>query len=72
MLHQRDESSAGGSGSGSPAAPPLPDLTGVDLHTLYHLDDAVVSAAVRHALSRPRQFAESWKCAPGTESFGTR
>ncbi|MFG3252969.1 hypothetical protein [Streptomyces sp. NPDC048172] len=67
MLHERDEPSAAGAGSGSTEAPPLPDLTGVDLHTLYRMDDAVLSAAVGHALSRTEQFAESWKCSDDPE-----
>ena len=62
MLHERDEPSAETAGGGSTAAPPLPDLTGVDLHTLFHMDDEALSAAVGHSLRFTDRFAECWCC----------
>ncbi|NGO70766.1 hypothetical protein [Streptomyces boncukensis] len=67
MPQQREERAAGGLGSAHTEVPALPDLTGIDLHTLYLMDDAALLAAVRHTLRSPEDLTEMWKCAPGGE-----
>ena len=41
-----------------PLAPPLPDLSGVDLRTLRHMDTPALSAAVAHMLRGPGEGSE--------------
>ena len=55
-------------GRGAPAAagtdntgsPPLPDLTGVDLHVLRVADDPAVRAAVDDVLRDPHRYTDLW------------
>lgn len=55
-------------GRGAPAAagndntgsPPLPDLTGVDLHVLRAADDPAVLAAVDDVLRDPGRHTDLW------------
>lgn len=51
-------------------APPLPDLSGVDLRTLRRMDTPALTAAVAHVLRGPGESSELFKqnrgCGSGT------
>ena len=47
-------------GPASVGTPPLPDLTGVDLHVLRTSEDPVLLAAVDEVLRGPERFTETW------------
>lgn len=42
-------------------APPLPDLSGVDLRTLRRMDTPALAAAVAHVLRGPGEASELFK-----------
>lgn len=47
-------------GTGSTGSPPLPDLTGIDLHVLRVADDPAVLAAVDDVLRSPYRYTGTW------------
>ncbi|SCK31292.1 hypothetical protein [Streptomyces sp. WMMB 322] len=52
-------------------APPLPDLSGVDLRTLRRLDTPALTAAVAHVLRGPGERGELFgQNAPGPSPSG--
>ncbi|MBA0051545.1 hypothetical protein E0L36_11765 [Streptomyces sp. AJS327] len=59
MPKPKDATDAAAGATGA-AAPPLPDLSGVDLRTLRSLDTPAVTAAVDHVLRHPRDVAEDY------------
>ncbi|MFF3290725.1 hypothetical protein [Streptomyces sp. NPDC003023] len=60
MLQQREAGSVR-MGRDPVVRPALPDLTGVDLHTLHAMDeDAALCAAVEQVLACPGSLTEAW------------
>ncbi|MFF8608491.1 hypothetical protein ACF06X_21410 [Streptomyces sp. NPDC015346] len=58
MLEHREWATGGDPDAGQ--APPLPDLTAVDLRTLRDMDHPELVAAVDRVLGRSRDLGESW------------
>lgn len=52
-------------------SPPLPDLTGVDLHVLRTSDDPAVRAAVDDVLRDPYRYTGLWWGSDGEQGGGT-
>lgn len=68
-------------GTDSTGSPPLPDLTGVDLHVLRVADDPAVRAAVDDVLRDPYRYTDLWwgedgsktrHCVPAPHRTGRR
>lgn len=53
-------------GAESRLAPPLPDLSGVDLRTLRRMDNPALAAAVAHILHGPGERGELFAQNPGS------
>lgn len=52
-------------GTDNVGSPPLPDLTGIDLHVLRVADDPAVRAAVDDVLRSPYRYIGTWWGADG-------